>query len=242
MLKKLRWNTIPCPVCRVPSGVKLRQCPFCQTDFTSAAMRKRNDKALNRKIKVVAFFVATISLALLMIALAEPKPGNSQASADWPAPGSASRQVTATYRMFRAQLEDARQGCESASIALDLTVQAMRSGSANHYDGRRRTLYTQRACQAAATSITALTIPDELPDAARTAAQATIRTCNQAMTARYKAARTAYTVLAGDMQPTTIEAVAQINLAAQSGMLACTDSLNSLAGAAGVDLVRLRSP
>lgn len=241
MLRTLRWSIIPCPVCRTQVAIKLRRCPHCQTDFSNAAIQKRQQRSFTKKIVVAGGFIALIALVLLSTAFSDRRPALPQTSANWPSPGSASQRVTAAYKAFRAQLQDSRQGCESASKAFDLSVQAMRSGNANHFDGRRMALYTERACKTAATSITALNVPEELPGTATVVAQEAIDTCRQAMETRHKAARTAFIVMEGDLQPTTIEAVAQINLSAQDGLLACSAGLNSVAGAAGVDLGRLRN-
>lgn len=241
MIKFPSWNKAPCPACRSLSSGKVHQCETCGTVFSPVERSARAQSVLMSKLfSLTVLGGAALSAALLSWTFfTAPQHEQLSPRTEWPPAGSADTQVASAYRQFRQTINDARQGCEAASKALDLMIKAIDEGTANVYDGRRAAEYAQRACKAAQSAVGAIASPD-LPTRHLGLSRHVIASCQQAMGARHAAAEDIADMLGVDRTMVAIDALEETSLDGERQARECTSGLRLLAGAAGVDLARLR--
>lgn len=232
----------PCPACRMLVGEDQHHCRTCGTVFSAVELRARAQAVMIAQLRSLAILggVTIAAATLLFVIVSDTSQALPASPAEWPPAGSANKQVTTAYRHFRHAVNDARQGCEAASKALELTIQAINADEASVYEGRRAAEHTQRACRAAHATVSAIPTDPDLPRENQAHARRVIADCQEAMSARQDAASEIASMLSVDRSLITIDALQEASLQGERDARQCSSSLRSLAGLTGVDITRLR--
>lgn len=242
MIRFPRWNMAPCPVCRVLSHGNRHHCRTCGTVFSAVDLRARANAILIAKLVPLTLLAsaAIAAAALLLVFLAGARQVALPSPTDWPPPGSANKQVAQAYGQFRQSINDARQGCEAASKALDLMISALEQNQANVYDARRAAEYAQRACLAAEAAVAAIPRGGEMPSQNAALEGRVIDDCQAAMKVRHQTAGEIGSILGANPSSVAIEALVEAAMRGEQNARQCSSGLGALAGATGIDLARLR--
>lgn len=232
MPKKAKWNEAPCPVCKEPCSTEALKCPHCQTEFTARQINERKKTFQNG-------MVGCGVLALILVFAVYACSGSDERAkdlprAEWPAIGSASKEVTAASKEFAAEVFTAMTPCDDAGGALAEAVEGIQSGKTTAYEGFDLSDKMERLCGFSASRVREIKIPEVFTELGKAKAAETLENCSTAMLLRKAGAKASKKIFDGDTRPSTVHEVKQSSDQFSKGQMACVSSLLDVYASQGV--------
>lgn len=239
MPKRPKLNESPCPECKEPVSVEASRCPHCQAVYSSGVVFARQ-KANADGQKWTIGCVSVVGILLLAMCSTggedDSKPADSAVESPAPKPGSASVDVTNAVKKLNTDIMAAVKPCDEAGKSLAEIAGGLSNGRTSVYDGYNAASSVENACFNSWSLVSKLEVSSALKGAAKTQANDTLETCENAMVAKQMGGKAMKEVFDGDMRPSKMNEAKEKASTAQAGTIACVAGIFSTALQAGVEL------